>query len=79
MKAPEGKWLVSHGIHDGTLTSRDLANPLGPTEHESEAAAREAFAKAKEGFAQIGCVTWFAYMYDDQGKQTELDAPIPYR
>ena len=76
MKASKGKWLVSHGIHSGTLTSRDMANP---TEHESEAAAREAFAEAKEGFAKIGCVTWYAYMYDDQGNQTQLDTPIPYK
>lgn len=75
MKAPPGKWLLHHGIHDGTIHGRD-ADP--PTEHESPEAAKAAFAKAKAGYAQMGCVTWFAYMFDDQGNRTELDAAVPY-
>jgi len=74
--APKGKFMVRHGIHNRTLVSRDSTEP---TIHASPEAARAAFAKAKKYFARMGYVTWYAYMYDDQGNRTELDRPIPYR
>lgn len=74
-KAPAGKFMVIHGIHRGTLTSRDCGEP---TIHDSAQEARAAFAKAKEGYASMGYVTQFAYMYDDQGYCTVLDTPVPY-
>lgn len=67
--------MVSHGIHCKTLTSRDCGEP---TIHDSEQEARSAFRQAKADYARMGYFTWFAYMYDDQGKQTQLDSPVPY-
>lgn len=75
IKAPEGKWLVHHGIHRRTLTSRDSGLP---TKHDSEAEARRSFREAKNNYALSGYVTWFAYMYDDQGNKTVLDPPVAY-
>jgi hypothetical protein len=76
MKAPEGMWEVSYGIHDGTLMSRDSGSP---TFHDSSQAARKAFADAKRSYTSLGYRTWFAHMYDEKGLMTELDAPAPYR
>jgi hypothetical protein len=73
-KAPAGKFMVRHGIHRGTLTSRDCEETI----HDSAAEARAAFAAAKRDYASMGCVTWFAHMYDDKGKRTVLDRPVPY-
>jgi hypothetical protein len=74
-KAPEGKFMVHHGIHSGTVTSRDSGEP---TIHDSAGEARKAFAEAKRDYASMGYVTWFAYMYDDQGRRTVLDKSVPY-
>lgn len=68
-KAPPGKWLLIHGIHKGTITSRDF----GRTEHDSEDAAQAAYITAKAAYAEIGYVTWFAKLYDDQGNMTKID------
>ena len=67
--------MVSHGIHRRTLTSRDCGEP---TIHDSKEEARRAFVDAKKDYATMGYVTWFAYMYDDQGNKTVLDNPVPY-
>jgi hypothetical protein len=74
-KAPAGKFMVSHGIHRRTLTSRDCGEP---TIHDTAQEARKAFADAKKEYAKVGYVTWFAYMYDDQGNKTQLDSPVSY-
>lgn len=75
LKAPPGKWLVVHGIHKGTVMSRDS----GTSTHDSPEKAHARFREAKADYARVGYVTWFAYLYDDQGNRTELDRPVPYR
>ncbi len=67
--------MVSYGIHRRTFTSRDCGEP---TIHDSKQDACKAFADAKEEYAKLGYVTWFAYMYDDQGNMTQLDSPVSY-
>lgn len=75
LKAPPGKWLVSYGVHQGTIVSRDSQNP---TVHDSEAAARAYFNKLKAGFDADGYRTWFAELIDAQGGRTVLAPPVPY-
>lgn len=72
-KASPGKWLVHHGIHSGTIGSRDT----NAQEYDSEAEARAVFARCKAGYAERGVFVWFAHMYDDQGNMTVLDKPTP--
>lgn len=74
-KAPEGKWGVQHGIHRGTITSRDS----GYDEFDSEDEAREFFSKQLEFYRRIGYSIWFAYLIDDQGSKVVLAPSVPYR
>ena len=53
-----GKWLLSFGIHGGTLMSRDS----GRTEHDSEEEARQSCREQKDWAASIGYKVWFAQM-----------------
>ena len=53
-----GKWLLSFGIHRGTLTSRDS----GRSEHDSEEECRESCREQKASAASFGCKVWFAQM-----------------
>jgi hypothetical protein len=76
IKASPGKWLVLHGTHEGTITSRDTER----NEYDSEAEARKEFAQAKQKYWDMfRRVTWYAHMYDDEGNMTVLDAGRPYR
>jgi hypothetical protein len=75
MKVSEGKWGVHHGIHRGTLMSRDS----GYREYDSREEAIEDFERARQDYVSFGYLTWFAYLIDDQGNQTSLDVPVPYR
>lgn len=74
-----GKWVLNIGIHQGTITSRDMER----TEHEDEAQARQAYQDAKRQYASFGCQIWFARMiapgapYDTGW--VSLDAGAPYR
>ena len=75
MQAPPGKYLLSIGIHRGTITSRDVEQPK---EVASPEAARAELAKATTEYASFGCQIWFAVLYNDQGEATQLVAGAPY-
>lgn len=74
-KAPAGKVILSYGTHSGTLTSRDSGDPI---EYDSEATLRREFPELKASYEGLGCMIWFAFMYDDQGRQTVIDPGHPY-
>jgi len=72
-KASTGKYLLHWGLHDGTTVGRDTGNPV---EYDSEKAVRTKWDEIKAGLGHYR--VWFAFMYDDQGKQTELAPAQPY-
>jgi hypothetical protein len=53
-----GKWLLSFGIHRGTLMSRDS----GRSEHGSEEEARASYRDQKAAAARFGYSVWFAQL-----------------
>jgi len=63
------KWVLHHGIHRGTITSRDT----GSCEYETEQEAREDFAKQKAWYRSIGYVIWFAYLNSPNGEKYIID------
>ena len=64
----ETKWRVDHGIHRGTITSRDS----GSREYDTEKDARDGFQESKTWYANMGYVIWFAYLYAPDGTKTIL-------
>ena len=70
----EEKWTVQHGIHRGTLTSRDSSVDT----FDSEESAREYFQQQKAFYRKIGYSIWFAYLISPDGHETVLDAGTPY-
>jgi len=64
------KWVLHHGIHRGTITSRDT----GSEEYDTEQEARDAFKNHKDFYSRIGYVIWFAYLVSPEGKKTAIDA-----
>ena len=56
------KWVLAHGIHRGTLTSRDSGNP---EEFDTEQEAMTAFRKHKD---------WFAYLTSPNGDKRLLES-----
>ena len=72
---PDKKWLLSYGIHRGTLVSRDYDNP---TPFESELAAREAFSQYRERHEAAGDFIWFATLIHPDGTQERLCYGVPY-
>lgn len=51
-----GKWLLTFGVHRGTLTSRDS----GRTEHDSKEEAEKSYREQKASAARFGYKVWFA-------------------
>lgn len=68
-KAPAGKFIFCHGIRGESFTSRDTAPP---TTHDSADEVRRELTRARLDYASMGRQIWFAYMYDDQGRRTDL-------
>jgi hypothetical protein len=75
-KAPEGKFVLSWGLHNGTWASRDVGDKLT---FDSEQEVRERWAKIQQYLDEIGRAVWFAHFTDDQGEQTKLAESTPYR
>jgi hypothetical protein len=73
-----GKWLLSIGIHRGTLTSRDSDQ----TRHDSEPAARQAYRTAKDYYTSTGTQIWYANMLPPGAPYSTgwiiLDHGVPY-
>lgn len=72
----EGKWVLQHGIHRGTIISRDSAE----SEYDTREEAIRAFLENKRRHASWGYVIWFAYLISPEGVKEVLDAgSCPYR
>jgi len=73
-----GKWLLSFGIHRGTLTSRDSEQ----TRHGSEAEARRQYQESKKAYADLGMQVWYAKMIQPGAPYSTgwivLDSGTPY-
>jgi hypothetical protein len=67
-KAPEGKWLVCYGYHDGTVANRDT----GKDTYDTAAAAHKGFRETQSYYLGLRFKIWFADLYDDQGNKTQL-------
>ena len=72
--ARPAKWIVKHGIHRGTLVSRDST----VDEFETEEEAREYFNKQKRWYKSNGYQIWYACLITPEGKQITLERGNPY-
>jgi len=65
------KWVLAHGIHRGTLTSRDSGDP---EMFDTAADALAAFRKHKDWYRRIGYQIWFAYLTSPSGDKQLLES-----
>lgn len=70
------KWVLSHGVHKGTLMSRDSSMP---EEFDSEADALAAFYDHKKFYRSIGYVVWFATLKAPDGSERTIEQNSNYR
>lgn len=64
----ESKWTLVHGIHRGTLTSRDS----GQSTHNSLEECRAKLQEHITFYKSIGYVIWYAYAKSPDGTETIL-------
>lgn len=64
------KWILQHGIHRHTLTSRDSGED---EKFKTREAAVEELAKIKQYLKKFGYVIWYAYLIDPEGNRTLLE------
>lgn len=69
------KWRLHHGIHRGTITSRDATSQ----EFDSKEEALAFLQKQKKFYRRIGYKTWFAELDDPEGKKTYLEGNTDYQ
>jgi len=69
------KWVLRHGVHRGTLISRDMGSPQ---EFDTEEAARKAYSEQRAFYHSIGYQIWFAYLKSPDGKETCLETNSYY-
>ena len=65
------KWVLTYAIHRGTFKSRDVGQSQN---FDSEAAARQEFARMRRDYAAIGCQIWFAYLTSPDGIRELLES-----
>lgn len=69
------KFMLVHGIHKGTLMSRDT----GQQEFDSMEACEEYLDQQEAFYRSIGYMIWFAYVIDPDGKRTSIHPGNSYR
>ena len=62
------KWTLSHGIHRGTITSRDSTT----SEHMTLAECRKSLDESEEFYKSIGYRIWFAKAVGPDGQEHRL-------
>lgn len=63
-------WTLSHGCHNGKLSSRSAANPQEfPTRQE----AIKAYEDHRDFYHSIGYQIWFATLTSPDGKKESLE------
>ena len=65
------KYALTIAIHNGTLTSRDIADPKF---FNSEEEAITEWQKARNWYQKIGYMIWFAIIIDPNGKEIPLES-----
>lgn len=73
--APQ-EWKLTHGIHGGTLTSRDSGNP---ETFATEAEALAALENHRAFYRTIGYVIWFSSLECPDGTKIDLGGDCNYR
>ena len=69
------KYILTHGIHCNTITSRDSCSQI----YNSEQEAREAFADQKAFYKRIGYKIWFAYITTPDGQKITIEPGRPHQ
>ena len=62
-------WQLFHGIHRGTITSRDTCSDNGL---ESLEACRQKLAGYEASYSRLGYVIWFAKAISPRGTQHHI-------
>jgi hypothetical protein len=75
--SPNGKWGISIGIHQGTITSRDTDETSW--EHDSFQACQDALTQAIAYLTPRGCYIWFAEAIAPDGTRHKLTEGAPYQ
>ena len=73
-RSVEDKYILSLGIHRGTLLSRDS----GTSEHDTYKEAYDTYLQRRKFFNSIGYQIWFADIIAPDGTKTHLESN-PYR
>ena len=69
-------WTLSIGIHNGTLTSRDTADPQKLSSLE---ACQTAVTEAERRYANLGYFIWFADATSPSGEKHRMNYKyVPY-
>ena len=71
----EKKWILYHGIHQGTLTSRDVAYP---EKFDTRKDALRALEVRRKNYLRFNCVIWFAELESPDGKKEYLEGDSNY-
>lgn len=69
------KYTLMHGIHRGTLMSRDTGRP---EDFDTYEAAYKAYQEHRREYERIGYMIWFANITAPDGTKTHLESN-PYR
>ena len=69
------KWRLNHGIHRGTITSRDSTSQ----EFDTKEQALASLQKQKRFYRSIGYKIWFANLISPDGENTNLGGDSNYR
>jgi hypothetical protein len=68
---PTGKWILNHGCHRGTITSRDVGQP---EEFDTREDAVNALTAHRKWYKSIGYQIWFATLKSPEGKEETLES-----
>lgn len=67
----EGKWILHHGCHKGTLMSRDTGLP---EKYNTEIEALAAWQAYRKSYRRIGYQIWFAKLTSPDGVTRTLES-----
>lgn len=67
----EGKFVLHHGCHRGTLTSRDTGSPQ---EFDTYQEAYNAYLEHRKFYRSIGYQIWFAQIVKPDGTKDLLES-----
>ena len=65
-----GKWVLTHGCHNGTLMSRDVGYPY---EFDTKEEAMTKFYDLRKGYKSMRYMIWFANLTSPDGTMEILE------